>query len=88
MSTSSTLREVDRGVEGLTPFARSSVNPSRPAGPPIYRGVMDTNNAEPRNGLSTPTSKSAADPDTDATPTVLGPGGFTTPEPIPRDTSE
>lgn len=49
---------------------------------------MDTNNAEPRNGLSIPTSKSAADPDSDATPTVLGPEGFTTPEPIPRNTTE
>ncbi|NYF09518.1 hypothetical protein HDC94_000674 [Leifsonia sp. AK011] len=49
---------------------------------------MDTNNTSPGNGLSTPTSKSAADPDSDATPTMLGPDGFTTPEPIPRDTHE
>lgn len=39
-------------------------------------------NSERDPSLATPTSKSAADPDSDAIPTHLAPGGFTTPEPI------
>jgi len=38
--------------------------------------------------LATPTSKSAADPDTDAIPPTLGADGFTAPQPVDGDTSD
>ena len=41
-------------------------------------------NSEQEQPLATPTSKSAADPDSDAIPPHLAPGGFTAPEPIER----